>query len=324
VDTADLRSLGQSIVDTCDALDARDAALTKSAADLAVAQGQVTELEADVTALQADVTALRQQIADLTKPPTIYGVSNSASITDYTTRQAPNLHADALYWYGQATTTWTLNAIPPGVDVWLQSLATTPAAADALIKSLPDTRTGRVFLHHKNEPEDNYPAATYVGLAKLLYDALDRARAAGRPLAYVVKAAELNGYQLVKGIDNSAYIPAGCQHVGISVYGGVKNDSAGHATWAIPAAQWASLISAFVAKVGLPWSAAAVGLGYTAAQLTDPVARKNRADGMVALAAALKTAGSEHFMWYDRVMPDGTDYTFAHDPDLTTAWLTLT
>jgi hypothetical protein len=59
VTTDDLRLLGQSIVDTCNALDAAQVALSDSAAKLAVAEQVATEDAAEIAQLKSDNAALQ-------------------------------------------------------------------------------------------------------------------------------------------------------------------------------------------------------------------------------------------------------------------------
>jgi hypothetical protein len=291
-------------------------------------ESQVTDLQSQLDAANAQIAALQAQLASKQQSsaaaPMVFGVSNSASVWDYVTRQTTELKARAMYQYGQTTTLWgKLATVPDSHDIWFQSLTTSASGADSLIASMPDTRTGKVYLHFKNEPEDNMSAAAYVAGAKVLYDAVDRARAKGRDLSYIVKAAELNGYQLIKGTDERPFVPAGCQCVGWSVYGGQKVVN-GHADWAVSPQQWVDTISTAMQDIKLPFSVAAGGLPLTAAQLNDSVSRQNRVNGMVTLAENFKNLGARHFMWYDRVMPDTSkpnDFLFAHDRDLTNAWV---
>jgi hypothetical protein len=255
-----------------------------------------------------------------TTPATVWGMGGSVNVGDYVNRQAVDLHARAFYSYGTGATWGQCSQIPATHDIFFQCLQTTASTAAAALATFPASRAGKVYLHAKNEPEDNMAAATYKQQAAVLYAAAD---AAGLP--YLVKSAELNAYHLGAGdIDESTYVPAGVQHILWSVYGipGVTN---GHSLPKKPGDYLPNAIASFMATnlPGIPWSCAAGGLAIDpTVAVTDPQSSAARLAWCDQWANALTQAGARHICWYDTSTSSSKgDYLIADDPALRSWWI---
>lgn len=269
-----------------------------------------------------------------------WGVGSSPNNpTDYWNRQAlspaqnPNgLNARAMYAYNSSAVTqpswntWQLSNVPDTHDIWFQTKGTTRASFDQTLATFPATRTGKVYLHHWNEPEDNMTAATYISRVSDLFAAID---AAG--LSYVVKAEELNGYKLrpVANFDSSGYVHPDCEHIGWSLFataGGAKIVG-GHVVAQVDAQTQTDQVVTFMNAnaPGVPWSGVAWGFSIPDAYWSDSVSHTNRLSWAQQCASSLQAAGCKELMWYDFYQSATIgDYQLATDSALLSWWQSAT
>jgi hypothetical protein len=258
-----------------------------------------------------------------------YGVSATSGsfATGYNT-QMRTLNAQVGYLYGKDPRGSDFAGIPEDQDLWLQTKATTRAQFDAMLASFPKHRTGKVYLHYWNEPEDNIDGGTlslkdWQARTDALYAAIDAAK-----LPYVVKSVEVQYYTLQltnKGTTDPArqlqnYLRPGVQQVGFSAYAETKVVN-GHQVAGTDPVKMPAVIKSWATKSGLPFSII-TGWAVSTDLLSDPVTLKNRRDWLAAVAPQLKAAGAEHLMWFDIPWANG-DYRLETDPGLLTVWKNL-
>ncbi len=270
-------------------------------------------------------------------PPMRYGMGGTADPFDATyASQVSGLAASNVYVYWPPNGTnpgWSRNCsnVPDDHDIILQLKATTRAEYDATFATFPKTRTGKVYVHHWNEPEDQvesgqFTLAQWQARTDAMYAAIDAAN-----LPYVVKSVELmewtiqlwdQGGQSATGARNpNNYIRPGCQHIAISVYAGVKIVN-GHAVPKADAVTQAERCGDFAKSRQIAWSNAAGGMALPTAQMSDAVSIQNRVDWLKASGPACEANGAVHYNWFDLAWSNG-NYKLGDDPALKSAWLEL-
>lgn len=287
---------------------------------------KVVDLTAQVVDLTAQVKALTPVVV---KPRMILGVSATPGAFEAGyAAQVKAIGARACYLYGSSVRYSQWDAVPEDQDIWIQTLGTTRSDFDLMLASFPRKRTGRVFLHYHQEPEDNIEDGTLT-LAQFqqrtddLYAAIDAAN-----LPYVVKSVELMYWTLTlnnKGGQGPArtvanFLRPGVQHVGWSAYA-EKKVSNGHEIAGTDPAKAAATIKAWADKTGLGFSVI-TGWSVGSAYLTDAVTLANRVAWTKAMFTAFNAVGSRHLLWFDIMWGSG-DYRIETDPTLLVAWREL-
>ena len=285
----------------------------------------------------AALTAAWRELAPAAVAPMRYGMGGTGDpFTATYAAQVAGLSAVNVYvyWSPNGTNpTWSRNCadVPDDHDIILQLKATTRDEYDATFATFPATRTGKVYVHHWNEPEDNVESGTFT-LAEwqqrtdALYAAVDAAN-----LPYVVKSVELmewtiqlwaQGGQSVTGARNpNNYIRPGCEHLAISVYAGVKVVN-GHAVPKVDPVLQAVRCGDFAKSRQIPWSNAAGGMALPTAQEQDSVSIANRVAWLQASGPACAENGATHYNWFDLKWANG-NYLLEDDAALKTAWMDL-
>ena len=290
-------------------------------------QGTITSRIPALDRLTRTWTAPSEDPTD--RPPMKYGVAATAG--DFNTgylAQVEESGASVGYFYGQDPRWSSVAAVPDGHDIWMQTKATTKAAYEATLASFPRTRTGKVYLHYFNEPEDDiergeFSLEEWQQRTDWLYEAIEESG-----LAYVVPSVEIMYWDLLltnKGTAGPArtidsYLRPGVEAVGMSAYA-EKKVSDGHEVAAASPVTMPRTIGAWSRKVDLPVSVI-TGWAVDAAYLTDPVTLANRVDWTKTVAANLEAAGVAHMMWFDIEWSTGT-YDLSSDPQLLSAWRAL-
>lgn len=275
----------------------------------------------------------------------VYGVSatdtsgGKSFLTGYTS-QVSTLKAKCCYYYGTGENpTWSpVAAVPSDHDIWFQTKAQTKAAYVALINSMPVSRTGKVYLHYWNEPENDiknggYTLAHWQQRTDWLFEAIDEAIAATPSKSYIKKSIEIQYYTLQQyqkgllGANNErnlpGYIRPGLQQLGWSNYAEKKEkpDANGvvHEVFGISPVKMPQIIAAYMATLpGVGWSSI-TGWALGNAYLNDPVSILNRVNWFLESSENLRAAGSKHYMWFDIPWSNG-DYRISTDPALYAAW----
>ena len=240
------------------------------------------------------------------KSPMKYGVAATAG--DFNTgylAQVEESGASVGYFYGHDPRWSSVAAVPEDDDIWMQTKATTKAAYEATLASFPRTRTGKVYLHYFNEPEDEIERgelslAQWQQRTDWLFEAI-----AESGLSYVVPSVEIMYWDLTlsnKGtagpartIDN--YLRPGVEAVGMSAFA-EKAVSGGHEVATISPVTMPRTIGAWSRKVDLPVSVI-TGWAVDQAYLSDPVTLANRVNWTKTAAANLDSAGIAQMMWFD-------------------------
>ena len=212
------------------------------------------------------------------RSPMKYGVAATAG--DFNTgylAQVEESGASVGYFYGHDPRWSSVAAVPEDDDIWMQTKATTKAAYEATLASFPRTRTGKVYLHYFNEPEDEIERgelslAQWQQRTDWLFEAI-----AESGLSYVVPSVEIMYWDLTlsnKGtagpartIDN--YLRPGVEAVGMSAFA-EKAVSGGHEVATISPVTMPRTIGAWSRKVDLPVSVI-TGWAVDQAYLSDPV-----------------------------------------------------
>ena len=339
--TATRRSLSTTRADLVSAR----SALSTARSDLAAKDKRIAELEALLAeATGTPTTPPGPSPSDPTPDPAPapspapapaptsmrYGVSaTSGSFNTGYLQQVKESEATVGYYYGQDPRWSAVSETPEGDDLWLQTKATTKAAYVAMLASFPAKRTGKVYLHYFNEPEDqiergDFTLAQWQQRTDWLYEAI---KESGR--SYVVPSVEIMYWDLVltnKGkagparlIDN--YLRPGVKAVGLSAYA-EKKVSNGHEVASTSPTVMPATIGAWSRKTGLPVSVI-TGWAVADSYLTDPVTLANRVSWTKTAAANLELAGVSHMMWFDIPWSNG-DYRLRSDPRLLQAWRDLT
>ena len=258
-----------------------------------------------------------------------YGVSaTSGSFNTGYLQQVQESEASVGYFYGQDPRWSSVSAVPASHDLWMQTKATTKAAYVAMLASFPATRSGKVYLHYFNEPEDqiergDFTLAQWQQRTDWLYEAI---KESGK--SYVVPAVEIMYWDLVqtnKGTAGPArqignYLRPGVKAVGMSAYA-EKKVSNGHEVASTSPTVMPATIHAWSTKVGLPVSVI-TGWAVATEYLNDPVTLANRVAWTKTAAANLELAGVAHMMWFDIPWSNG-DYRLRSDPNLLSAWRQL-
>ena len=286
----------------------------------------------------ADDPALEEAWLELAPlPPMRFGVGGTADPFDATyAQQRQTLRAENVYVYwppnGQ-NPSWSRHcaSVPDDHDIILQFKASTRAAYDASLATFPRNRTGKVYVHYWNEPEDQirdgvFTLAEWQQRTDALYAAVDAAN-----LPYVVKSVELMDWTLVLWSEGGQptngprnphnYIRPGCEHIALSVYAEYKIVD-GHAVPKFEPVEQAKRCAAFARARGLPWSNAAGGMPLPPSHERDPQSIRNRIAWLRASTSACAAQRAVHYNWFDLTWPDG-NYRIADDPALHRAWLAL-
>ena len=265
------------------------------------------------------------------EPPMKYGVAATAG--DFDTgylAQVKESGASVGYFYGQDPRWSSVAAVPEGDDIWMQTKATTKAAYEATLASFPRTRTGKVYLHYFNEPEDQiergeFTLAQWQQRTDWLYEAI-----AESGLSYVVPSVEIMYWDLLlenKGTAGPArtvnnYLRPGVEAVGsVGLRGEGGEQTATRWPHHLSGHDAADGIGAWSRKVDLPVSVI-TGWAVDSAYLSDPVSLANRVNWTKTAAANLDSAGIAHMMWFDVAWSTGT-YDLSSDPQLLSAWRSL-
>ena len=255
-----------------------------------------------------------------------YGVSatNGNFAQGYDT-QMKKLDARVGYLYGQDPRGKQFADVPENQDLWIQTKATTRAQYDAMLASFPKHRTGKVFLHYFNEPEDqiangDMTMKQWQDRTDALYAAIDAAH-----LSYVKKSVEVMYYTLQQSNHGTSdrsrqlsnYLRPGVQQVGFSAYAEKKMKN-GHEVAGTDPVQMPASLRTWSNKTGLPFSVI-TGWAVGTNLLHDPTTLRNRQNWLAELAPNLAKAGADHLMWFDIPWSNG-DYRIETDPGLMKVW----
>jgi hypothetical protein len=248
-------------------------------------------------------------------------------------KQVANIDARGCFYYGKPgeRVYWgnSLAAVPDDHIIWLQ----TKDVALLDLSTFPKTRTGKVYLHYWQEPEDdiekgNFTLAQWQAETDKLYAKMDAAN-----LPYLVRSVHIMSWDVTlynKGGVTAArnplsYIRPRTQHVGMSVYA-MKKVSNGHEVAGTKPTVLAPAIGTFMKEKanGLPWSASAAGFALGDAYLKDAVSIQNRVTWTVDMGVECAKAGSGSFLWFDIDWDQtASDYRIVPDPKLHEAWMGL-
>ena len=280
-------------------------------------------------ALDRRLAALEAQPVAPGAAPMKYGVA--ATPGDFNSgylAQVKEYGATVGYFYGQDPRWSDVAAVPDDNDIWLQTKATTKAAYQRMLASFPRTRTGNVYLHYFNEPEDEieggeFTLAQWQQRTDWLYEAI---KESGK--SYVIPSVEIMYWDLlltIKGTDRQArtvdnYLRPGVQAMGMSAFAHTKV-SGGHQVASTSPVKMPEAIGAWSRQNGLPVSVI-TGWAVDQAHIGDPVTMANRVAWTKAVAALLSAEGIAHLMWFDADWSTG-DYRLSQDPHLLETWRTL-
>lgn len=247
-------------------------------------------------------------IPDATNRPT-----GTRTFKEEVDRQVAALGATAFFNYFQdgEKPHWKEGATMPGsADVVVSTKVADPAAIAAYVAAIP-ARSGKVYLHYWQEPEDDVEKKGTFTLQQFRdrTTAVHRAIPAGNTT--VIPTVHLQEYWLqTKGEAFEAqFVPPTTRHVSWSLYriGNVDPVASVRRIEAFMNARFPTL-SWGIGAVGYPLPA-----GSSAADA------QARADWLAANVAAVKTTASRHYMWFDTTWSQG-DYRIANDPVLLARW----
>lgn len=235
--------------------------------------------------------------------------------------QVIELGATSVFYYFTpgSRPTWNANlaSIPSDHDILISTKVDDPAAIQAFVDQVPRTRTGLIYFHYWQEPEDNFPTAAD--------QATYRARA--KAMAAIVKShprmrfgVELMQWTLrpASGRDWKAWVIPEMDFIGWSVY--CDNHGDGDRTGDGKAA--VDLVADAMAADGRVWGAFAWGCPLNPASTTS-TGRALRARWLRDSADELKAKRALNGLWFNTPWND-VDYTLQADSVLLDAWFQST
>lgn len=273
--------------------------------------------------LRIDDISITRSMPAVPAPPTqpvalrtTFGVSANIPIAgqSYTERyqqqmQAP-IGARGLFYYfppGQ-NPTWNANlqAVPADQDVTISTKVFDAGANAAFAAQVPRTRSGRVFYHYWQEPENDMTAAQYRERATIVAGAV----ASNPRITFGIELMDWT-FRPASGRNWREWVIPEAKHLGVSLYG-----SGGTAT-ATGGTALVDILAAAASEKGMSWGADA--WGYALPDSATAADRDRRAQWVLATGTQLKARGATHANWFNARWPNG-DYTLTNDPKLLAAW----
>lgn len=222
--------------------------------------------------------------------------------------QAP-VAAKGLFYYfpGGVNPTWNANlqAVPSDQDVVISTKVFDAAANAAFAAQVPRDRTGRVFYHYWQEPEDDMTPAVYRERASTVAKAV-----ASNPR--ITFGVELMAYDFNprSGRNWREWMVPEVKHLGVSLYA-----KSGNGVTIVQD------VAAAAKSLGIEWGADAWGYALPAGATSAE--RDTRAQWVTTTGTLMKQLGATHADWFNTTWSNG-DYLLTSDPKLLSAWQAVT
>jgi hypothetical protein len=241
-----------------------------------------------------------------------FGTSASPTASDYS-QQVRQLGIQSVFVYQPGPASWSelCRAIDVRHDIWL-SVSTTDV--DALIRDLPEDRSGSVYLHYRQEPHDDISYEEWAAGSLTIFE-----KAAGHPA--IVPAAEFSAYAFLSKPGGRWFLEE-VQCYGFSSFADTRAVD-GHLIALTDPVEQVNALADWAASIDRPWSVAACGFPIAVTHHADRQSYENRLAWTRAHISAARERQALHYQWFNILWKEEDpvqDYRIEIDPELLELW----